>query len=65
MRQSPATKEPCRSVHIPVSVLKRLAAPAKQRGVSPELLAYLLLDRIAEDDLVPAIMDDEETRGTA
>lgn len=53
-----AIKEPCRSVHIPKAVLATLSPAAKKRGLNAETLVYLLIDRIAEDGIVDAVLDD-------
>lgn len=55
-----ATLEPCRTVHIPKELLKRLSPEAKRRGMCAETLVYLLVEKIAEDGLVEAVLDDGE-----
>jgi hypothetical protein len=48
----------CRTVHVPLAVLDSLKTDAKKRGISPETLAFLIIETVAKDKLVGAILDD-------
>lgn len=50
--------EPCRTVHLPKALLARLAPAAKRRGLAVETLVFLLIDKIAEDGIADAVLDD-------
>lgn len=57
-RASPAVTEPCRSVHVPVETLRSIAPAAKKRGISPELLCFLIIDAVVSDRLIDAVLED-------
>ncbi|MER9211600.1 hypothetical protein NKI54_05955 [Mesorhizobium sp. M0663] len=50
----------CRTVHLPVGLLQRLAPHARRRGLTRETLAWMIVDAVAESDLVDAVLDDAE-----
>ena len=52
--------EVCRTVHIPIGVLQQIAPDAARRGLSRETLAALIVEKVAEDRLVDAVLDDSE-----
>ncbi len=56
-RQSPDTS---RTVHFPLALLQRLAPAARKRGMTRETLAWIIVERVVEDDLVEAVLDDAE-----
>lgn len=50
----------CRAVLVPLGVLQRFAPAARTRGLRRETLAAMILEKVADDDLVNAVLDDEE-----
>ena len=57
-RSSPGITQACQSVHIAKAILDKLAPAAKRRKLTPAALVRAMVDRIAEDNIVDAIMDD-------
>jgi hypothetical protein len=53
----------CRSVLVPLGVLQRLAPAARTRGLRRETLAALIIEKVAEDALIDAVLDDGEEGG--
>lgn len=49
-----------RALYLPIGLLQRLAPHARKRGVSRETLAFLIVDKVVEDGLVDAVLDDGE-----
>ncbi|MEI9410737.1 hypothetical protein [Mesorhizobium salmacidum] len=49
-----------RTVHLPIGLLQRLAPHARRRGLTRETLAWMIVDAVAESDLVDAVLDDAE-----
>lgn len=68
-RSKPATSDraPAEkvSVALPSSAFKRLVSRARSSQVSESTLAARLLERIVADDLVEAVLDDDESDRTA
>lgn len=52
----------CKSVHFPIRLLQQLQPAARKRRVSRETLAWMIVDRVAEDDLYDAVLDDGDDR---
>ncbi len=48
----------CKSVHFPIRLLQQLQPAARKRRVSRETLAWMIVERVAEDDLIDAVLDD-------
>lgn len=55
-------KRPIQRIHVPGKVLVALADSAKQRGMKPADLARAILETVAADGLVSAVLDDSPSR---
>ncbi|MBN9078224.1 MAG: hypothetical protein BGN87_06400 [Rhizobiales bacterium 65-79] len=51
----------CRSILLPLGVLQRLAPAARASGLRRETLAALIIEKVAEDSLVDAVLDDGDS----
>lgn len=51
----------CRSVLVPLGILQRLAPAARARGLRRETLAALIIEKVAEDGLIDAVLDDGDS----
>lgn len=51
-----------RTVNFPVSLLQKLAGAARRRGLSREMLAFMIVEQVVDDNLVDAVLDDGAAR---
>lgn len=49
-----------RTIVFPVDLLDRLRPHADRRGITVNALARRIIDTVADDDLIDAILDDRE-----
>lgn len=59
-RAASATPAPAASFAVPLNTRIRLRPAAARRGVTVDRLILMLVDAIADGDLVDAVLDDEE-----
>jgi hypothetical protein len=50
----------CRTMHLPLGILQRLAPAARTRGLTRERLATLIVETVVEEGLIDAVLDDGE-----
>jgi hypothetical protein len=54
-------EEQGRTVLFPIDVLNALRRPAERRGIHPNRLARLIVEAVADGNLVDAVLDDEDS----
>lgn len=59
-RASRPAEEQGRTVLFPVDVLASLRRPAEKRGLHPNQLARLIVEAVADGNLIDAVLDDAE-----